>query len=217
MDFEAARRTMVDSQIRPDDVTEPEIVNAFLQVPREAFIPASKRTLAYSEFEIRTGEDRALWTPRDTAKLIKSVDPRPGDACLLIGAGAGYEAALMSHLTETVIALEEDEDAVASLAQRLADLGFDRAVAVEGKLTEGLPGEGPFDCILICGMVERVPETLTDQLAEGGRLAAVVQVDAALGRGRVYTRSGNVVSSRETFDACPPKFKAFDAPAVFQF
>ncbi|NBC21018.1 MAG: protein-L-isoaspartate O-methyltransferase [Alphaproteobacteria bacterium] len=217
MDFEAARRTMVDTQIRPNDVTEPDIVGAFLNVPREAFVPASKRSIAYSEFEIRTGEGRALWTPRDTAKLIKTLDPDPDDACLVIGAGAGYEAAILAHLAETVIALEDSEERVSRLGQRLADLGLDRAVAVEGKLTEGLPGEGPFDAIMICGMVEQVPEALTDQLAEGGRLAAVVEIDEALGRGRVYTRSGDVTGYRETFDARPPKFEAFDKPDIFEF
>lgn len=217
MDFEAARRTMVDTQIRPNDVTDPAIVGAFLRVPREAFVPGSKRGIAYSEYEIRTGEGRALWTPRDTAKLIRSLEPGPQDACLVIGAGTGYEAALLAHLSETVIALEEDEQMVERLGKRLADLGLDRAVAVQGKLTEGLPGEGPFDCILICGMVDQVPETLTAQLAEGGRLAAVVALDAALGRGRVYTKTGDIAAYRETFDACPPRFHAFDKPKAFEF
>ncbi len=217
MDFEAARRTMVDTQIRPNDVTEPEIVGAFMRVPREAFVPAAKRSIAYSEFEIRTGEGRALWTPRDTAKLIKSLEPGPRDASLVVGAGAGYEAALMAQLSETVIALDDDKQTIDRLAKRLAEQGIDRAVAVEGKLTEGLPGDGPFDCILICGMVQQVPETLTHQLAEGGRLAAVVAVDDALGRGRLYTRAGDVIAYRETFDACPPRFEVFDKPKAFEF
>lgn len=217
MEFTAARQTMVDSQIRPDGVTDPDIVEAFRSVPREAFVPRSQRSLAYSELEIETSEGRALWTPRDTAKLIKSLDPARSDVCLVVAAGAGYEAALLGQLTETVIALEESESLVNKLSERFAALGLDRAVAVEGKLEEGLPGEGPFDIILIAGMIEQVPEALTEQLSEGGRLAAVVEVDAALGRGRLYTRAGDVVSFRETFDARPPKLDAFNTPRAFVF
>ncbi len=217
MDFEAARRTMVDSQVRPNDVTDPELVRAFLSVPREAFVPKSKRALAYSELEIATASGRALWTPRDTAKLLRALAPEPDDVCLVVGAGAGYEAALLAHLTETVVALEDSPEAAEALSDRMAELGYDRVVAVHGDLTRGLADQGPFDIILICGMVETVPDALTDQLADGGRLGAVVQIDEALGRGRVYTRAGDTVSWRETFDGCPPKFDVFNRPRTFQF
>ncbi len=217
MDFEIGRRTMVDSQIRPNDVTDPAIVRAFLTVPREAFVPKSRKSIAYCELEIETSDGRALWTPRDTAKLIKSLEPKPGDVALVIGAGAGYEAALLAQLTETVIALEDSEEQVKRLSQKLSNLGIDRAVAIEGQLTEGLAAEGPFDCIVICGMVEHVPEALTAQLAEGGRLACVIEIDKALGRGRVYRRSGEVVGHRDTFDATPPRFDSFSRPEVFTF
>jgi len=217
MDFEAARRTMVDSQIRPDDVTDPAIVRAFLTVPREVFVPRSRQGVAYSELEIATGEDRSLWIPRDTGKLLKALDPSPGDVCLVVAAGAGYEAALLGHLCDTVIALDDTPDAVEKLGVRMADLGIDRVVAVEGDIQAGLPDQAPFDLIAICGMVDAVPEALTDQLGEGGRLAAVVSADSALGRGRVYTKAGGVVSHRDVFDARPPKLSAFDAPRSFVF
>lgn len=217
MDFDTQRRIMVDSQIRPDDVTDPEIVRAFLAVPREKFVPKSRQALAYSEYEVRTGEGRALWLPRDTAKMIKSLEPKPSDVCLVIGAGSGYESALLAHLTETVLALEESESRVERLGERMAALGLDRVAGVQGKLTEGLPDDGPFDIILICGMVEQVPKALTDQLAEGGRLGAVIEIDEALGRARVYQRSGEAVGYRETFDATPPKFEAFNRPREFTF
>jgi len=217
MDFDAARRVMVDTQIRPNDVTDPDIVHAFLRVPREAFVPRSRRSVAYSELEIATGEARALWTPRDTGKLIAALDPGRGDACLVLAAGAGFEAALLGHLCETVIAVDEDAETVNRLAERMAELGMDRVVPVEAPILEGLPDQGPFDLIVICGMVEHVPETLKHQLGEGGRLAAVVEMDDALGRGRVYTRAGETVSYRDVFDATPPKLEAFNLPRAFVF
>lgn len=217
MNYEAARRIMVDSQIRPDQVTDPDIVRAFLTVPREVFVPHSKRAIAYAEYEIRTSDNRALWLPRDTAKMIYALDPKPSDVCLVIGAGAGYECALLAHLTDTVLALEETGDAVDRLTDRMGELGIDRVAAVEGELTEGLPGQGPFDIIYICGMVEQVPDSLTDQLADGGRLGAVVEMDSALGKARLYMRSGEAVSHRDVFDCTPPKFEAFNAPRAFVF
>lgn len=217
MDFDAARRIMVDSQIRPNDVTDPEIVRAFLTVPREAFVPSSKRSIAYSEFEIVTGEGRALWLPRDTGKMIKALAPKPGDVALVIGAGAGYECAILSQLVETVIAVEETDDAVSRLTDRMSGLGLDQVAAVPAPLTEGLPDQGPFNIILICGMVEQVPDAISAQLADGGRLGAVVKLDDALGRARVYRRSGDVVAHRDVFDCTPPEFPAFRKPKAFVF
>ncbi len=217
MDFDTARRTMVDAQVRPNDVTDPNIVRAFLTVPREAFVPRSRRSVAYSEMEISTGENRSLWTPRDTAKLIAALDPQPHNSCLVLAAGAGYEAALLGHLCETVIAVDETTDTVEKLGERMAELGIDRVIAVEAPVRDGLAGQAPFDRIVICGMVEHVPETLTSQLSEGGRLAAVVEVDEALGRGRVYTRAGDAVAFRDMFDAAPPKLPDFNRPRAFVF
>lgn len=217
MDFDAARRIMVDSQIRPNDVTDPEVVRAFLTVPREAFVPASKKSIAYSEFEISTGEARALWLPRDIAKMLKALDAKPTDVALVIGAGAGYECALLAQLVETVIAVEETEEAASRLTDKMSALGLDRVAALEAPLAEGLPSQGPFDIILICGMVEAVPASLTAQLADGGRLGAVVKLDDALGRARIYRRADDVVAHRDVFDCTPPEFVAFRKPKAFVF
>lgn len=217
MDFASARKIMVDSQIRPNDVTDPAIVRAFLKVPREAFLPTSRQSIAYSELEIPTGEGRAMWLPRDLAKMVKALAPRPSDVAMVIGAGSGYSSALLAELTETVLAVEDTSDAVERLSDRLPGLGYDQIAAVEAPLTEGLPDEGPFDVILVNGMVEHVPETLTAQLAEGGRLGAVLKRDSALGRARLYTRTGDTVSFREVFDATPPEFAAFRRPKAFTF
>lgn len=217
MDFDLAREIMVDSQIRPDDVTDPAIVAAFLRTPREEFVPSSRRSVAYSELEITTSSGRALWIPRDTAKLVKLAQVKPTDIVLVIAAGSGYEAALLSHLADTVIALEDNPGLVDAMSTRFADLGIDRIAPVEGKLAEGLPEQAPFDVIFVCGMVETLPEAWGNQLAEGGRLAAVVADAGGLGRGKVFTKAGDTLSSRDGFDACPPRLKEFDRKASFTF
>lgn len=217
MDFAAARRIMVDSQIRPNDVTEPDIVSALMHVAREAFVPSSRRNVAYSELEIETSEGRSLWTPRDFSKLLKAVAPRANDIALVIGAGAGYETAVLAHLVETVIGLEEDETLVDTVTERLAGLGIDRAVMVQGKLEAGLAKQGPFDIIFVNGMVETVPEAWTAQLADNGRLGVVVQKSDGLGSARIYKRSGDTASYRVAFEARPPKFESFNKAPAFEF
>ena len=217
MDFAKMRRIMVDSQIRPNDVTDPEIVSAFLHTPREAFVPKSAQSSAYAEYEIETSEGRGLWTPRDIGKMIKALQPDPSDIALVIGAGSGYETAILSNLVETVIALEESDELVDELTSRFANLGLDRAVAVQGDLRDGLADQGPFDIILVCGLIEQAPETWFNQLADGGRLGAAVAAGRDLGRARIWTKAGETVSFREVFDCCPPRLPGFEKPKTFVF
>jgi protein-L-isoaspartate(D-aspartate) O-methyltransferase len=217
LDFEAARRNMVDSQIRPNDVTDPAIVRAFLQVPREVFVPNSYRSVAYSEQEIPTSPSRSLWTPRDTAKLIKLAAIQPDDIVLVVGAGAGYEAALISRMADTVIALEEHAALADAMSERFARLGIDSAAAVTGKLVDGLPSQAPFDVIYVCGMIDAIPDAWACQLKEAGRIAAVIAEDSRMGRGSLFTYVGGVLSSRTAFDACPPRLHEFDRKPSFSF
>lgn len=211
-----ARRNMVDSQIRPNDVTDPALVAAFLGVPREAFVPREKAGIAYSECEIETSPGRALWLARDFAKLLAALVPRASDVALVIGAGAGYECAVLQGVVQSVVGLDEDEALVSATSDRLATLGFDRVAVVHAPLAEGLPDEGPFDVILVNGMVETVPAAWTAQLSDGGRLGVVVQ-EGRIGRARVYTRSGDAVASRAVFEAVPPRFDGFRQPVRFTF
>lgn len=136
---------------------------------------------------------------------------------MIIGAGAGYETAVLAQLVETAIGLETDETLVAATSERLAELGNDRAVIVEGGLSDGLADQGPFDVIFVNGMVQSVPESWTAQLSELGRLGVVVQTGATLGEARIYTQSDGVVSYRKVFEASPPKFDLFDQKPVFTF
>ncbi len=217
MDFSKLRQTMVDTQIRVNDVTDFEVVDAFLYVPREIFVPKTARGIAYSEIEIQTSQGRALWTPRDFAKLLKAAEPKSSDVALLIGAGSGYEAGVVSRVVDTAIALEDSAELVEKMTDRFSEAGLDSAVSVQGELRAGLPDQAPFDLIIICGMIETMPDAWGEQLSDGGRLAVVAQVDRDLGKGRIYTKAGNLLSYRDVFDCRPPKFSEFDKKEEFEF
>lgn len=217
MDFASLRRVMVDSQVRVNDVTAPQVVKAFSDIPREIFVPKAMRACAYAELEIETSDDRAMWLPRDLGKMLRALEPDASDVSLVIGAGAGYSAALLGHATDAVIALEDDEDLVDQMTERFAEIGMDKAVAVQGDLAAGQPDEGPFDVILVAGMVETVPQAWLDQLADGGRLGVVVATGRSVGAARIYKRAGDTVSYREAFECCPPLLPGFEKKAAFVF
>lgn len=217
MDFAQARKVMVDSQVRVNDVTSPPVVSAFSTIPREVFVPKPMRASAYAELEIETSDARALWLPRDLGKLLVGLEAAPSDVSLVIGAGAGYSAALLGHMTEAVIALEDDETVVDAMAERFAEIGMDEAVAVQGDLAKGLPDQGPFDIILIAGMVEDVPQDWLDQLSDGGRLGVVVASGRGVGSARIYKRAGSTFSYREAFECCPPVLPGFEIKKAFVF
>lgn len=222
MDIAKMRLAMVDSQIRPEGIVDPAIVSAFKSVGRHNFVKQSCQRLAYAETEVYTSEKRCLWTPSDTAKLIEAAEPKSDDRVLVIGAGAGYEAAILSKLVHSVLALEEmpsetNNDLVSKMKEHFDQESIKNAVAVGGKLEQGLPGRGPFDLIYVCGMVQEIPTKWFNQLTEGGRLAVVVEIERDLGRGRVYHRAGDAFSYVDRFDACPPKFSEFDRIEQFQF
>lgn len=208
---------MVDTQIRVNDVTEFNIIDAFLAVPRELFVPRSAVGIAYSEIEIETSDQRAMWTPRDFSKLLKAAEPKATDLALYLGAGAGYEASIVSQVVDTIIALEEDAGLVEQMTERFSEIGLDSIVAVEGQMIAGLADQAPFDVIIAGGMVETVPDAWLEQLSDGGRLAVVVQVDKDLGKARIYTKSGETIGFRDVFDCRPPKFSAFDQAPIFEF
>ena len=217
MDFAKLRRIMVDSQVRVNDVTSVDVVSAFSSIPREVFVPKPMRSSAYAELEIATSDTRAMWLPRDLGKLLVGLEPEAADISLVIGAGAGYSAALIGHMTEAVIALEEDEPLVDAMTDRFAEIGMDEAVAVLGDLPTGLPDQGPFDVIFIAGMVETVPQAWLDQLSEGGRLGVVVASGRGVGAARIYKRAGSTFSYREAFECCPPILPGFEKKSEFVF
>jgi len=213
-DFSKRRAIMVDTQVRPNDVTSFAIIDAFLSVQRELFVPQSKREAAYAGENIDLGQGRVVLEPRTIAKMLEAADIAPGDVVLDVATGFGYVAALAGRLAEAVIALEEDETFVSEAEGALAEAGSDNVVVIGGTHAEGAAKHGPYDVILIQGAVEDVPTELTDQLREGGRIVAVFS-EAALGVVRVGLQVDGRVSWRYSFNAGAPVLKGFEKAAAF--
>lgn len=213
-DFARRRTTMVDTQVRPSDVTKFPIIDAMLSVPRELFVPADRREAAYVGEHVELGGGRVVLDPRTLAKMLEAAEIGPGDLVLDVGTGLGYSAALAARMAEAVIALEDSAEGVAEAERALADAGVDNVAVVEGPLAEGAAKHGPYDVILIEGGVERVPEALTSQLKEGGRIVAIF-LEGRLGVVRVGYRIDGAVSWRFVFNGGAPLLPGFEAARAF--
>ena len=200
MDFKTARKHMVDSQVRCNDVTDIAIQNALETVPRERFLPAGLRAVAYAERELLYKDGRALLTARDFAKLLAAAAPRKSDLVLDIACGGGYSTAVLAALTEMVVAIEPDADLARAASDALTAENCDNAVVITGDPEAGAVDQGPYNLIFIAGLIEAEPESLLRQLAPGGRLAAIMRVDG-VARGVVYRRDGDAFSPRDFFEA----------------
>ena len=217
MDYTAARKHMVESQVRTNDVTSRRVQDAMARIPREVFLPGDLRDQAYVERELSYAPGRRMLTARDFSKLLAAANPEASDVVLDIGCGTGYSTAVIASLAEMVVAVESDE-ALASAAQdNLLALDINNAAVITGDLKAGAAKQGPFDLIFIGGAVGAVPETLLAQLKEGGRLATILR-NRGVSRGVVYTKSAGAVAPREVFDArAAVVLPEFEIPKTFVF
>jgi protein-L-isoaspartate(D-aspartate) O-methyltransferase len=217
-DFALARRNMVEGQLRPNRVTNSQLLAAVGALPREKFLPDSLRSIAYSDEDVPLGKGRYLMEPMVLARLIQTLQPGPEDRALVVGSGCGYGAALLARLVKSVVAVESDV-ALASAAQQTAKelslTGIEQSV---GHLEAGAATSGPYDVILIEGAVQQVPPAILDQLVDGGRLVTIVAgAPGALGTAQLFVRQGGVASGRTLFDAGTPSLPGFAPPARFRF
>ena len=213
-DFSARRVMMVDTQVRPSDVTKFPIIDAMLSVPREAFVPRDKREAAYMGENLVLRQDRVMLEPRTLAKLLDALDIQPDEMVLDLGCGFGYSTAVLARLADAVVAVEED-DAMATEAQHLlSQASVDNAAVIVGPLAAGAAKHGPYDVITVQGGVEQVPAALLDQLKDGGRIAAVF-MEGALGVARVGYKADGKVSWRFVFNASAPVLPGFAAAGGF--
>jgi protein-L-isoaspartate(D-aspartate) O-methyltransferase len=214
-DFAAARRMMVDGQVRTADVTDLRLIAAMGALPRERFAAEGKADLSYLDLDLPAGDgDRRLLKPMVLAKLIQLADVAGTDRVLDVGCASGYSSALLAQLVGSVVALEEAPALARKAEQALT--GVANAQVVVGPLTAGWPALQPFDVIVMQGGTEIVPEALLRQLKEGGRLVC------ALGAGPVrkamlYRKHDGEVSGRPMFDAVAPPLPGFQRAAAFVF
>jgi protein-L-isoaspartate(D-aspartate) O-methyltransferase len=210
-----ARANMIDAQIRAADVTDPRIHGAMAAVARERFVPGSKRALAYADVPVEVAHGRFLLDPRSLAKALQLAEVTAEDRVLDVGCATGYSSAVLGRLAKSVVALEQDADLVRIASDLLADADGDIEVT-QGGLIEGFKMGGPYDVILVNGMIESRPDILLGQLAEGGRLVAFMP-SGVQGRATLFLREHGQVGSRADFDATVPVLAGFKKAQGFIF
>lgn len=215
-DFTARRTMMVDTQVRTADVTKFPIIDALMSVPRERYVPEDRREVAYLGENLNVGDGRTLLEPRSLAKMLDALDIKPDELVLDIGALRGYSSAVIAHLAEAVVAVEEDEALAREAESTLAAEEVDNVAVVNAPLVEGAPKHGPYDVLVIEGGAEDIPAALTDQLKEGGR-AACIFMDDTLGVARIGYKTDGAMDWRRIFNASAPILPGFARAPQFTF
>ena len=208
-DFTAAREAMVESQLRPQGVTDRGVLDAMRTVARENFLPGHTKPLAYVDRAVAMGQGRFLAAPTVLGQLLTEMMPQPGQRALVIGAGTGYSAAILKEIGLDVVAIESDVDLVAAA-------GAAGVKVTSGPLDAGFAGGGPYDQILIDGAVEYLPEAIVEQLADGGRLGAAL-IDRGITRLIVGRKAGGAFGYLSIGDAGVPALPGFSRPKAFTF
>ncbi len=207
---------MVDTQVRPSDVTKFPIIDAMLSVPREEFVPTRLKEAAYAGETLDLGNGREMLEPRTFAKMLDALNIDSSDVVLDIACGFGYSTAVIAHMAEFVAAVEDSADRAREAQENLSSQGIDNAAVIEGPLTAGAAKSGPYDIIIIQGGVDDVPAALIDQLREGGRIAAVFK-EAASGSVKIGHKLDGRMSWRFAFNASAAVLAGFEKEASFTF
>jgi protein-L-isoaspartate(D-aspartate) O-methyltransferase len=219
------RFNMIEQQIRPWDVLDPEVLDLLGRLRREEFVPAAHKGLAFADLMVplRGRPDEALrlgqvmLEPKVEARLLQEVAPRPHEKVLEVGAGSGYMAALLAGSAQRVVSLEIEPELVRLARENLQRAGISNAEVREGNGSRGLPAEGPFDCIVLSGSVAEVPPALLQQLKVGGRLAAIVGEEPVM-RATLVTRTGDTTyTTAQRWDTVAPRLLHFPEPSRFHF
>lgn len=214
----AARVNMVEKQIRPNRVTDRRIFDAMLEIPREEFLPDSKRAFAYMENPIEVAPSRFLLAPMIFARLMQEAQIRAEDRILDVGCLLGYSSAVLARIGGAVTAIDCDSALVEQARTKLAGTGHVPAeVRAAADLTAGYPDGAPYDLILCEGSADFVPETLKTQLDEGGRLLILVNRTVTLGQAMIFERIGGTISGRVLFEATVPRLPGFEQTQGFVF
>lgn len=217
-DFAAYRQNMIESQIRTNQVTNGAVLSVFAEIPREMFVPERLKSVAYIDEQVPLDNGRYLVEPMISARLVQALDVKPTDKVLVVGAATGYMAAVLSRLAADVVALEVDRTLAAQAAHNLKACGATNVAVAEGELQRGHASKAPYDIIYCDGAVTALSPVLCDQLAEGGRLAAVItRAGGVAGYGVLAMKVQGVVSDRPLFDAMTPLLPGFAPEPEFVF
>lgn len=211
-----ARQAMISGQLLPNKITDERVIEALTSVSRDSFVPKALKGVAYVDEDIEVAPGRFVMEPMVLAKLISAANIQKTDVVLEVGCATGYSTAVLSKLADAVVAVEEDEELSAKADRYLQDCGADNVAVVCCANSEGVIKQGPFPVIFINGGVEEIPQTLIDQLADGGRMV-FVRVENGVGHGHMLTKNGETVDGRDLFDANVYILPGFNKEAQFVF
>lgn len=218
MDYALSRFNMVEGQIKTNRVTDPYVLEAMSEVPRDAFVPAAKKGIAYIDDAIEIAPRRYMLEPMVLARMLEAVELTENDIALDIGCTTGYSSALLAKTVATVIALESDEKLAETASETLNTLGIDNVFVVTESLSEGVAKQGPYDVILFNGAIGTdVPDRIKDQLADGGRMVVAHSGNSTMATISVYFRNGNVFSKRDLFEGGVAPLPGFETSTGFSF
>ena len=215
MDYAVARRNMVENQVRTNKVTNPVLIEALETLPRENFVPEALAGVAYVDEALPVSGGRYLLEPMVLALLLQHAEIRSTDIVMEIAAGTGYSTAVLAKMASTVVAIEADKMLADRATSNLVESGIDNAAIMTRPLIEGYKKQAPYNVIIISGCVEEVPDSLMLQIADGGRLLAIVGSRGNPGKGTVFRKFGKSISSFEVFEAGTPVLPGFERPPGF--
>jgi protein-L-isoaspartate(D-aspartate) O-methyltransferase len=205
---------MVDTQVRPSDVTKFPIIDAMLSVPREAYVPDDQKEAAYVGENLALAGDRVILEPRTFAKLLDILDIQPNEVVLDLGAGLGYSTAVLAHIADFVVGVEAHSELATDAQATLSAQGVDNAAIMEGPLNEGAEKSGPYDVVILQGSAEVVPDAILAQIKDGGRIAALF-AEGALGVARIGYKLDGRINWRDAFNANAPVLSGFEKKEAF--
>jgi protein-L-isoaspartate(D-aspartate) O-methyltransferase len=218
--FSTARQKMVDGQVRTSDVTDSRILDAMLEVPREAFVPENRQALAYLDLDLDvstgTSPKRYLVKPVVTAKLLQAAEIKATDKVLVVGAASGYAAAVAAKMAASVIATESDPALAATAGITLGQIGCGNVTVKSSAAPDGDTAGAPYDVIILNGATEIVPTGLYEQLGQGGRLVGVFAASQPP-RAAIVTRFHDDFGNRTLFDAVAPVLPGMERVPAFVF
>ena len=218
MDFKIARKNMVENQIRANKVTSLNLINAFLDVPREKFVPDALQEISYVDEDIQLSRNRFMMKPMILARLFQSLNLKGNENILHVGSNSGYGSAILSRMCSSVISLESDKKLFETSIHTFSKMGFDNVVPLHGSMENGVEKEAPFDIIFIEGSIETEPKSLFGQLNENGKLIAIIRpANIKIGKAKLFFKISNEIGLENLFDAQVSKLSIFKSKTKFSF